>query len=366
MRVVFVLALADLSGGVRVVSQYARLLQQRGHRVVVVSTPDAAPGAVTRLKALVRGQGWLETPRVGPSHLDHPDIEHRVLDRFRPVQDGDVPDADVVVATWWQTVEWVQALAPSKGLKAHLVQDHEIWGGPRAQVDAAYRAPLAKIAVSGFLRDLLRREYGVEVVAVISNGVDTVQFDAPPRRKQPVPTVGLIYAVKANKGTDLALRAFALASRRIPALRLVAMGNDPVRPDLPLPHGADYTLRARDGAVRDLYARCDAWLFATRWEGFGLPVLEAMACRTPVIGTPAGAAPEVIARGGGVLVPLEDPEAMARAIEDLHRMPEAAWSALSASARQTALSFGWDGAASAFEDTLLGLCRARAAGDGRG
>ncbi len=366
MKVVFVLALADLSGGVRVVAQYARLLQQRGHRVLVISTPHAVPGAVTQIKSLVRGRGWMETPRVGTSHLDHPDIEHHVLERFRAVRDSDVPDSDVVIATWWQTVEWVQALAPSKGIKAHLVQDHEIWGGPRAQVDAAYRAPLAKLVVSSFLRDLLRREYGVDAVAVIPNGVDTVQFDAPPRRKQPVPTVGLNYATKHNKGTDIALKAFELASRSVPGLRLVAMGNEPVSPELPLPACTEYALRARDGAVRDLYARCDAWLFPTRWEGFGLPVLEAMACRTPVIGTPAGAAPEAIGRGGGVLVPPEDPEAMARAIAEVHAMPEESWMVLSASARETAMSFSLDASAAAFESTLLGLCRGRAGDrDGR-
>ena len=123
-----------------------------------------------QLKSLVRGRGWIATPVVEASHLDHPDIEHHVLERFRAVRDGDVPDADVVVATSWRTVEWVRSLAPSKGVKVHLVQDHEVWGGPRAQVDAAYRAPLAKVAVSTFLGDLLRREYGVAPVAVIRTG----------------------------------------------------------------------------------------------------------------------------------------------------------------------------------------------------
>ena len=89
-----------------------------------------------------------------------------------------------------------------------------------------------------------------------------------------------------------------------------------------------------------------------------------MACRTPVIGTPAGAAPEVIARGGGLLVPQEDPEAMSRAILGLNDMSQESWKALSGAARETAISFSWDLAATAFETTLLELCRARAC-DGR-
>jgi len=44
-----------------------------------------------------------------------------------------------------------------------------------------------------------------------------------------------------------------------------------------------------------------------------LPILEAMACRTPVIGTPAGPAPELLGAGGGILVRPEDPADMAMA-----------------------------------------------------
>ncbi|MGC8714943.1 MAG: glycosyltransferase [Leptodesmis sp.] len=53
--------------------------------------------------------------------------------------------------------------------------------------------------------------------------------------------------------------------------------------------------------MRDYYSACDAWLFPSRYEAVGLPILEAMACRTPVIGTPAGIAPEMLSDGAGIL-----------------------------------------------------------------
>ncbi len=101
-----------------------------------------------------------------------------------------------------------------------------------------------------------------------------------------------------------------------------------------------------------LYASCDAWLFASRCEGFGLPILEAMACRTPVIGTPVGAAPELLAAGGGRLVAPQDPAAMARMIVDVARMDDAAWREMSRQAHHTASGYTWDDATDAFEAAL--------------
>jgi glycosyltransferase involved in cell wall biosynthesis len=341
-----------MSGGVRVISIYADRLRRRGHQVVAVTVQHRPPSLRDRARALVKQRRWLSTPGPQPSHFDALDIDLRRLPHAGPVTDRDVPDADVVIATWWETAEWVAALSPSKGAKFHFVQDHEIWGSTRERVDAVYRLSLAQIVISGFLRDVLRNQYQREPVALIGNSVDTEKFDALPRAKQAVPTVGVTYALKKNKGTDICLRAFDLAAKDVPGLKLVVMSNDRVSDTMPLPAGAEYTYQARDSAVRDLYARCDAWLFGTRWEGYGLPVLEAMACRTPVIGTPAGAAPELIGKGGGLLVPAEDPPAMAEAIRKVCALTDDEWRSLSTAARATATGFTWEDATTMFEETL--------------
>ena len=60
----------------------------------------------------------------------------------------------------------------------------------------------------------------------------------------------------------------------------------------------------------------------SRFEGFGLPAAEAMACGTPVVACKAGALPEVMGvGGGGLLVPHDNPEAMARGIRELLDRP---------------------------------------------
>ena len=103
---------------------------------------------------------------------------------------------------------------------------------------------------------------------------------------------------------------------------------------------------------KDLYSSCDAWLFGSLNEGFGLPILEAMACRTPVIGTPVGAAPELISEGNGILVKPEDPEDMARAIIQIVNMSNEQWKKMSDVAYKTATSYTWDDATDLFEEAI--------------
>lgn len=353
MRITFVLPFAGLNGGIRVVAIHAERLRKRGHQVVVISTPKPPTPLRAKARALVKTGRIPTEPRQTHTYFDGLDVEHRVIDRWRPVTDSDAPDADVVVATWWETAEWVAALSPAKGAKAYFVQHYEVhaWQ-PVERVRATWRLPMHKIVIARWLADLARDRFGDGDTSLVPNSVDTSQFFASARGKQAHPTVGLMYSTAPFKGCDVSLRAVALASERVADLRLVAFGSERPTPELPLPPGAAYTCQPAQGSIREIYASCDAWLFGSRSEGFGLPLLEAMACRTPVIATPAGAAPELLASGGGVMAPEDDAEAMARAIELFASMPNEAWKAMSAAALRTATSFTWDDAAALFERGL--------------
>jgi glycosyltransferase involved in cell wall biosynthesis len=353
VKITFVLAQADLSGGVRVVSIYAERLKRRGHEVLIVARPSRAPTLREKARSALTGRALPAAARTGPSHLDDLDVDVHFIDAHRPMRPGDVPESDVVIATWWETAEWVEAMPESKGAKAYFLQHYEVHAGqPVARVERTWRAPMHKITISQWLVDLARDHFGDTSVSLVPNSVDLQQFSAPPRGKQAVPTVGVMYSVVPFKACEVSLKAVELASRVVPKLRLVAFGTSDPAPEMPMPAGSEFRKQPPQEVLREIYGKCDAWLFSSRSEGFGLPLLEAMACRTPVIATPAGAAPDVCAGGGGILVPRDDPAAMARAIEKVVAMSDPAWRDMSAKAHATASRYTWEDATTLFEAAL--------------
>lgn len=96
------------------------------------------------------------------------------------------------------------------------------------------------------------------------------------------------------------------------------------------------------GYVDDLvavYQQADALIVTSRYEGFCLPAVEAMACGTPVVAFANSAIGEVVA-GGGVLVPDGDVGAMADALRGV-LAGGSAWRAASDRALERARAFSW-------------------------
>jgi glycosyltransferase involved in cell wall biosynthesis len=306
-----------------------------------------------RLGRVLRGQGYTSLIPTMRSHFDEVQVDHRPLKKAGPIVDADLPDADVVVATYWTTAYWVNDLSPSKGAKAYFIQhDERQVGGTDDEVRPTWLMPMYKLLVADWLEPVLRSHGVTHELTVVPNAVDGEQFDAPPRSKQDPPTVGVMYSDSHFKGCDIALEAVRIARQTLPNLKLIAFGKDSPYPDLPLPDGVEYHQDPDQREIAGIYASCDAWLFASRCEGYGLPILEAMACRTPVIATPAGAAPELIRNGGGVLVEPENADSMARAIVSLMGREDSAWRAMSDRAYATARSMNWDEATDRFEAAL--------------
>jgi glycosyltransferase involved in cell wall biosynthesis len=357
MRITFVLPFAGLSGGVRVVAYYAELLRQKGHSVLVVSVPPSRRTFREKTKLFLKSGRWLRDP-VLPTHMDRAQVEHRVIDRVRPITDKDVPDADVVIATWWETADWVAAMSPSKGAKAYFIQQFEAnFGFPEEAVARTWKLPLQKMVSSQWLADFACERFGEKVVGVIPNGVDLDLFRAPPRGKQPAPTVGMMYGQNRVKGCDLSLAALNDVKKQFPELRLLAYGEQAVIPELPLPVWATYTFRPAQENLRDIYSQCDVWLCGSRSEGFHLPPHEAMACRCPVVSSRVGGPMDMIENGlNGYLVNAEDSAALADRLTRVLSLSDANWRTMSDAALLTAQRFNWNSAVDKFEHALQRIC----------
>lgn len=348
MRITFLMPSDNLTGGNRVVAIYAQQLLARGHEVLVISCAPDRLSLRDTVRAMLKRDwsGLRQHNHPEPGHIALSGVPHKVLERPRAISAADVPDADILIATWWETAVWMHAMPASKGRKVHLIQGYEVWHGSHmaAQVHATLQLPNVKIAISSDLKHTIEGKLGNLGITVVPNAVDLTQFNAPTRSRQPAPTVGFVYAVAAIKGADICAQACELARRDIPDLKVVAFGADQPSPEVPLPLGADYFYRPAQTALKGIYGRCDVWLFGSRLDSFGLPILEAMACRTPVIAVPIGAAPDLLGDGTGVLVSKESPQAMAAAIVALCRLSASDWQQRSDRAYQKAHSYSWEDA----------------------
>jgi len=102
-----------------------------------------------------------------------------------------------------------------------------------------------------------------------------------------------------------------------------------------------------DDELAILYAEAQVAVVPSLYEGFSLPAIEAMACGVPVVATTGGALPEVVGTDGetGLLVPPDDPEALAAGIRRIMDDPELA-ARLGAGGRSRVLGrFTWEATA---------------------
>jgi glycosyltransferase involved in cell wall biosynthesis len=118
-------------------------------------------------------------------------------------------------------------------------------------------------------------------------------------------------ALDARKDPASLLRAWAAAQEVRPQVQLVLAG-DPGRQAPPAMPGAKLLGRVGDEDLADLYRTAGCLVFPSRYEGFGLPCLEAMTCGCPVAAFRNSSLPEVVGEAG-LLVDDGDAEALGRA-----------------------------------------------------
>ena len=232
----------------------------------------------------------------------------------------------------------------------------------RTAIPTLHRAD-AVVTPSGFLVDVFAR-FGVRAES-ISNFVDEEAV-----RRRPRTTLAPVFLSNRNfqglYNVPCVLRAFAIIQRRIPAARLIVIGDGPERAHV---HDTAHALGLRNvqfvGAVppREMgrwYDQADVYLNASDIDNMPNSIIESFACGLPVVTTRAGGIPYVVQHErNGLLVDLGDHEALAAAALRLIDDPALAQRLIAEGLRDVEQQYTW-GAVSDRWAALYGrLVRAR-------
>ena len=202
--------------------------------------------------------------------------------------------------------------------------------GPFRYVDRAFARPARKlIAISDAVRRFLERAgHDPAKLVTIRYGLD----ELPSARSEPTPASAGIPAeaplalavgrLIEQKDHATLLRAFALVHADLPQARLAILGSGPLEAET---RRLAAELRLEDAValpgrtdIRDWLERADVFVHTSRWEGFGIVLLEAMLAGLPVVATRVSAVPEVVVDGEtGLLVEPGDAAGVAAHLESL-------------------------------------------------
>lgn len=340
LTVLHVLAPAPYGGLESVVSALAAGHQGQGHSVHVAAVLDSDPREHPFVDALARALVTVHVRRFpGRSYI----AERRAIASLcRTV----APD---IVHTHGYRADVVDAGAARRMGVATVTTVHGFTGGNRknrlyeyVQI-RAFRKFDAVVAVSRPLARLLARR-GVQEARLrtIVNAWRPVGLPLPrdeARRALGVPSddwrLGFVGRLSAEKGPDVLVDA---ASQLEPAVSLSFIGEGRERGVLEARartrgFGARVTWHGTVPDAARVLPAFDAIVLSSRTEGTPIVLFEAMAAGVPIVATAVGGVPDVVTDREAILVPAEDPDALAEAIRSVRADPVSA-ATRAAAARQ--------------------------------
>jgi glycosyltransferase involved in cell wall biosynthesis len=197
--------------------------------------------------------------------------------------------------------------------------------GPFRHIDRVFaRRTRRLIAISDAVRAFLERAgHDPRKLITIRYGLD----ELPPTASSPTPAEAGVPAdaplalavgrLIEQKDHATLLRAFARVRGTQPEARLAILGAGPLEAETRELAGslgvAEAVALPGRTEIRDWLERADVFVHTSRWEGFGIVLLEAMLAGLPIVATAVSAVPEVVEDGvTGALVPAGDVEGVAR------------------------------------------------------
>lgn len=213
-----------------------------------------------------------------------------------------------------------------------------------------------RFVVSNYWKGVLARDYGCETI-VTYNGIDMSDFENLPARTSRRPTVLFVGGLEPRKGLEYLVQAMEHVVRDVPKAELVAVaktgfrGTDEVAwfrtlaDRLGLQDRVQFHESVSQERMMSLLSDCDVLALPSKTEGWGLALMEAMACGKPVVASRVGGIPELVRDGmDGTLVNACDVLGLAEAIVELlsdARMRER----MGRAGKERVRQFSWDNTA---------------------
>ncbi len=287
MKITFILPGFGRSGGIKVTVQAANGLLQKGHDVsLLVNYVKSLRPQFRNLWLSLRysqGYDWIRL------------FEGKV-NTFTTIKEYAFEDDEIVVAVGWWAARELRQLPQSRTVKIHYV--HGVLKDTNLMKEA-WGENLPKIVVASYLERMIEEISGQKITAVIPNGVDTNEYypSVPEDHRDGVGTIFSNSYPKDPETTLKVLKKLREKCRKTPQRVFGAW---------PRPKGISYWIYNRLPSLekaRDIYSQSLVWTVCSRSEGFGIPVLEAMACGCAVVATDCGGTQDIIVDGeNGFLV----------------------------------------------------------------
>lgn len=184
-----------------------------------------------------------------------------------------IRESDVIIATSWETAEWVGKYSQNKGKKLYLIQDFETWSGNKERIIETWKLPMQKIVIAKWLKEMIN-EIGEECI-IIRNGLDHTTFGIDINIEDRIPyKISMLYHKLEWKGSKIGIEALNIVKKKIQNLEVDLFSTTKKTKEIP-----DWmNFHEKPKNLRKIYNESSIFISPSLTEGWGLPRAEAMQC----------------------------------------------------------------------------------------
>ncbi len=353
MHLSFILSSLWLSGGVRVIVEYANRLTERGHTISLITPKGTVDPDISR--ELTHKVQIIESKE---KRITASSLPLRNAIKLSTSLARAVPSSDIIFSTHAPTTAagFIATKILKRGRSAWLYQDYlEMFNDRSAEqwlIKKAWHWHSLIMVVSQSAKDELLR-FSKNQIVVVGEGLSHTKYFKPAKKRanhKGPKNILYLGDMRPRKGLFDFLEASSLLHKKDPNITLTIISKEDCNIDTQVPF--KYIYRPSRSALAKLYQTCDLFVSASWWESFGLPPLEAMACGAPVVLTNSRGVLEYAEDDVNCLMtPIKNPPALAESMyKVLHNRDLSEKLRLNAQAK--AKMFSWDTAVDRFENYL--------------